>query len=537
MKTGDRVRTPEGVGEIERVTVCGAQVLVMFDGGAWWEWFDARKVRRIRRFPRVGAGLLWLLRWTLAFLWLPAFGQVPQTVVSDTLVDAFSGQPVYQGTLHISWPQFAYNTTTVPAGDVTLAIANGVMLVSLTPTDRARSPVSYSVRITVNGISTLTYWNIPTGGGPYLVSQVTASYSPGPNTSVSLSQLLPGGATSGQCLEWSGSMWAPASCLLNVPWGGISGSLANQADLVAALGGKQATITGAPPAWPGFAAVATSGSYADLSNKPAIPAAQVNSDWNASGGPAQILNKPTLGTAAAHAATDFQPAGAGLSGLTPNQFLYATSPTAAAGSANLLYGQTVPSLGYAFDSPALVDSKGCMAGLIAYGGFPSQSDLIFDCTHATSQIQSLTLVAAGGATASIQAGNGGSGWVLGGFSDKASSPGFTANAANWAYSGSSSTTGNLNFGYGIGQVIPSTVAYYITVTAGSGSVTLTVAWSDGTVRTFTSASATNGNYVSGTVVTDATANFTFYPTYPSAILLTATVTGTATYSVYVNWSM
>ena len=46
-------------------------------------------------------------------------------------------------------------------------------------------------------------------------------------------------------------------------------------------------------------AVARSGSYDDLSNKPTIPAAQVNSDWNATSGKAQILNKPTLGTMAA----------------------------------------------------------------------------------------------------------------------------------------------------------------------------------------------------------------------------------------------
>lgn len=43
-----------------------------------------------------------------------------------------------------------------------------------------------------------------------------------------------------------------------------------------------------------LATVATSGSYNDLTNKPTIPAAQVNSDWNASSGVAQILNKPTI---------------------------------------------------------------------------------------------------------------------------------------------------------------------------------------------------------------------------------------------------
>jgi len=65
---------------------------------------------------------------------------------------------------------------------------------------------------------------------------------------------------------------------------------------------------------PTLATVATSGSYNDLSNKPTIPAAQVNSDWNASSGKAQILNKPTLGTAAAkNVAT-----GTGAAGVTDN---------------------------------------------------------------------------------------------------------------------------------------------------------------------------------------------------------------------------
>jgi hypothetical protein len=42
--------------------------------------------------------------------------------------------------------------------------------------------------------------------------------------------------------------------------------------------------------------VATTGSYTDLSNRPSIPAAQVNSDWNATSGLGQILNKPTIPT-------------------------------------------------------------------------------------------------------------------------------------------------------------------------------------------------------------------------------------------------
>lgn len=44
----------------------------------------------------------------------------------------------------------------------------------------------------------------------------------------------------------------------------------------------------------GLKSVATSGSYNDLTDKPTIPAAQVNADWNAQSGVAQILNKPTI---------------------------------------------------------------------------------------------------------------------------------------------------------------------------------------------------------------------------------------------------
>lgn len=58
---------------------------------------------------------------------------------------------------------------------------------------------------------------------------------------------------------------------------------------------RNGAAAGATAVQPGdLATVATSGSYADLSNKPSIPAAQVNSDWNAVSGVAQILNKPTI---------------------------------------------------------------------------------------------------------------------------------------------------------------------------------------------------------------------------------------------------
>jgi hypothetical protein len=60
----------------------------------------------------------------------------------------------------------------------------------------------------------------------------------------------------------------------------------------------------------GLATVASSGSYNDLSNKPTIPSAQVNADWNAVSGVAQILNKPTLGTLASKSSVDLSTADA-----------------------------------------------------------------------------------------------------------------------------------------------------------------------------------------------------------------------------------
>lgn len=47
-----------------------------------------------------------------------------------------------------------------------------------------------------------------------------------------------------------------------------------------------------------YSQVAETGSYNDLTDKPASPAAQVNSDWNSTGGVSQVLNKPNLSAVA-----------------------------------------------------------------------------------------------------------------------------------------------------------------------------------------------------------------------------------------------
>lgn len=59
-----------------------------------------------------------------------------------------------------------------------------------------------------------------------------------------------------------------------------------------------------------MAQVAFSGLYSDLIGAPP-PVVQTNADWNASSGPAEILNKPVLGSAAAADADDFATAAQG----------------------------------------------------------------------------------------------------------------------------------------------------------------------------------------------------------------------------------
>lgn len=75
---------------------------------------------------------------------------------------------------------------------------------------------------------------------------------------------------------------------------------------------KLAGIAAGADKTPALAAVATSGAYGDLSGRPAIPAAQVQADWNAASGIAAIANKPSLGTAAAQNVNAFATAAEGV---------------------------------------------------------------------------------------------------------------------------------------------------------------------------------------------------------------------------------
>jgi|688.fasta_scaffold18909_2 hypothetical protein len=80
---------------------------------------------------------------------------------------------------------------------------------------------------------------------------------------------------------------------VNSDWNATSGisQILNRPTLSAvATSGSYSDLTGRPALF--------SGNYNDLTNKPTIPAAQVNTDWNASSGVARILNKPSLSVVA-----------------------------------------------------------------------------------------------------------------------------------------------------------------------------------------------------------------------------------------------
>ena len=113
----------------------------------------------------------------------------------------------------------------------------------------------------------------------------------GGGSTVSYTQTLVSGTKTGE-IEIDGvstNMYAPTPPTNTSDLNNDSGFI-DSTDLSTALADYTPTAN--------LATVATSGSYNDLSNKPTIPAAQVNSDWNAVSGVAQILNKPSLATVA-----------------------------------------------------------------------------------------------------------------------------------------------------------------------------------------------------------------------------------------------
>ena len=110
---------------------------------------------------------------------------------------------------------------------------------------------------------------------------------------------ITGAGTSLQYIDGTGALQTFPSITpqVNSDWNAVSGvaEILNKPSLAAvATTGDYGDLLNTPI----LAPVATSGDYNDLTNLPTIPAAQVNSDWSAVSGVAQILNKPSLATVA-----------------------------------------------------------------------------------------------------------------------------------------------------------------------------------------------------------------------------------------------
>lgn len=121
-------------------------------------------------------------------------------------------------------------------------------------------------------------------------------------------------------------------------WNGKQDAISDLNDI---RSGAQAGSTAVQPG--DLATVATTGDYDDLTNKPTIPAAQVNSDWNASSGVAQILNKPDLSVYATQSdlngKQDTLTAGSNIS--ISNNVISATDTTYSAGTGIDITGTTI----------------------------------------------------------------------------------------------------------------------------------------------------------------------------------------------------
>ena len=163
--------------------------------------------------------------------------------------------------------------------------------------DAKQNSLTAGSNITISGdtisATDTTYSNLPAQTGGTDVSLVTTGEKATWNAKQDE-------LTAGANITISNNVISATGVLSSVVWGQIGGSLVDQTDLKNALDTKQDLIDSSHklPASniSGLATVATTGDYDDLSNKPTIPAAQIQSDYAQSNSAAvdYIKNKPDL---------------------------------------------------------------------------------------------------------------------------------------------------------------------------------------------------------------------------------------------------
>ena len=182
---------------------------------------------------------------------------------------------------------------------------------TFTPPDLSGYALSnHQHNYSLNDLQDVTITGTPAIGTFLGWNNNTSLWEPNEISLNSLSNVNAPSPTPGQVLKWNGttSKWEPGTDLTSAGGSGISLTDLSIGTPNSASGDgaieyddTNGTFKYTPP-------VLFSGSYSDLTNKPTlfsesyndltdqptIPAAQVNSDWNASSGVEEILNKPTI---------------------------------------------------------------------------------------------------------------------------------------------------------------------------------------------------------------------------------------------------
>jgi hypothetical protein len=129
-------------------------------------------------------------------------GQPVLTTIQDTLYN-LDGSPM-NGSIIVTNAAFSVGGVPIAHGTRTFPINNGVVNIQLAPTDHANPAVAYSVSTVTSGRAATSVWSMPTlpssrcPSGACTIAEVTTLYTPGPTTTVALSQLSTQGATNGQ---------------------------------------------------------------------------------------------------------------------------------------------------------------------------------------------------------------------------------------------------------------------------------------------------------------------------------------------------
>ncbi len=138
------------------------------------------------------------------------------TTVRDTLYRADG--TFCSGQMSVSWSTFiAPDLRLIVAGSTQVRVVAGLLSINL-------EPGTYVARyqlVPAGCVPNQENWNVPVSAVPVPLSTVRSLNPPVPPVLLGLAFLGQGGATTGQCLAWSGSYWAPSSSCGGGGGGGI----------------------------------------------------------------------------------------------------------------------------------------------------------------------------------------------------------------------------------------------------------------------------------------------------------------------------